>query len=238
MIATGTMRVPSRRFEDRLSISTTDLFTCQFLMPRLHKFQEIHPNIVVTVDASRQVVPLPSDQFDLAIRSGRKPWPNLSCELLGQISLVPVGTPHYVHDLSRGGSLDWSRATRIQVTPTVHEDWDEWETYSSKVQIDTSAARKMVVGTSKMALEAATGGLGIAMGRSPLIDDDLASRRLVVATDCAVPAPTGYWLVKPAGIEPRREIVAFRNWLLEEISRLKWNTQSDPAAKVASSISL
>lgn len=191
----------------------------------------------MTVDASRQVVSLPSDQFDLAIRSGPSPWPNLSCDLLGQVSLVPVGTPHYVRNISQGESLDWSRATRIQVSPTLHEDWEEWETYSSKVQIDASPARKLVVGTSKLALEAAAGGLGIAMGRSPLIDDDLAAGRLVVATDCAVPAPTGYWLVKPASVEKRREIVAFRNWILEETSRLKWDTQSDLVAKVASSLS-
>ncbi len=76
------------------------------------------------------------------------------------------------------------------------------------------------------------------MGRLPLIDDDLASGRLAVAVDRIAQSTTCYWLVKPPGVETRREIVAFRNWLLEEISRLKWNTQSDLAAKVASSISL
>jgi hypothetical protein len=41
-------------------------------------------------------------------------------------------------------------------------------------------------------------------------------------------------LVKPPGIETRREIVAFRNWLLKEMSQLNWNRYSDSAAKVAS----
>jgi LysR family transcriptional regulator, glycine cleavage system transcriptional activator len=46
MIATGTLRLPSRRFEDRLSISATGLFSYKLLLPRLHKFREMYPNMV------------------------------------------------------------------------------------------------------------------------------------------------------------------------------------------------
>jgi len=132
--------------------------------------------------------------------------------------------------------LDWSRATQIQTSRFANANWSEWELYCSKAQIDVSAARKLVLGTSRLALEAGVEGLGIAMGRLPLIDDDLAAGRLAVAADCVVPAPTGYWLVKPASVESRREVVAFRNWLLGETSELRWNTRPDFAAKVASSI--
>jgi hypothetical protein len=38
---------------------------------------------------------------------------------------------------------------------------------------------------------------------------------------------SGYWLVKPPGTETRREIVAFRNWLLKEMSQLAWNGQAE-----------
>jgi short chain dehydrogenase len=72
------------------------------------------------------------------------------------------------------------------------------------------------------------------MGRTPLIDDDVAAGRLAIAVDRPVPVTSGYWLVKPPGIETRCEIVAFRNWLLKEMSQLNWNRYSDPAAKVAS----
>jgi hypothetical protein len=35
------------------------LFAYKFLLPRLHKFREMYPNMVVTVEASRQIVQLP-----------------------------------------------------------------------------------------------------------------------------------------------------------------------------------
>src|SRR5437588_4082791 len=197
MIATGTLRLPSRRFEDRLSISTTALFAFKLLVPRLHKFREAYPNMVVTVDATQQIVQLPSDQFDVAIRSGRDTWPKLSCDLIGRVRFVPVGAPGYIRELSRGGSLDWSRATLIQIqTLTSAEDWETWCNHS---QTDTSSARKLVVGSGQLALEAAIAGLGIAIGRFPLS----AAGRRGIAGDRGVPGLGGAWPVQPRGTERR-----------------------------------
>ncbi len=228
LIATGTLRLPGRRFEERLSISSFSLFAHKVLLPRLHKFQALYPNMTVTVDVSREIVHLPSDEFDIAIRSGRDSWPKLSCHLLGRLAFVPVGAPNYIRGLRRGSDLDWSRATLIQI-PTSAEDWETWCNHS---RIDVSAGRKMIVGTVQLALEAAAGGLGIAIGRLPLINDDLADGRLAIAVDHVVPVLTGYWLVQPAGVETRREIVAFRNWLLKETSQFSWHarTADVPAA--------
>jgi LysR family transcriptional regulator, glycine cleavage system transcriptional activator len=189
-IATGTLRLPSRRFEERLSISSADLFASKLLLPRLHKFRDMHPDMLVAVDVGRENVRLPSDQFDVAIRNSREPWPNLACDLLGRLVFVPVGAPGYVRNLLRGDALDWSRATLIHDS-AVAEDWETW---SNDTRTDISSARKLVVSTGRFALQAATDGLGLAIGRSPLIDDDIAAGRLAIAVDSAVPVRSGYWL--------------------------------------------
>jgi LysR family glycine cleavage system transcriptional activator len=229
MIATGTLRLPSRRFEERLSISSADLFASKVLLPRLHKFRDMHPNMLVTVDVSHEVVHLPSDQFDVAIRSAREARPNLSCELLGRLRFVPVGEPSYVKRLMRDDALDWSRATLVH-DANVAEDWESW---CNQTRTDISSARKLVVSTGRFALQAATEGLGLAIGRLPLIDDDIAAGRLVIAVNHVVPVRLGYWLVTPPGTETRPEIVAFRNWLLEEMTQLKWDSHDGPAATSA-----
>ena len=183
MIATGTLRLPSRRFEERLSISSADLFASKLLLPRLHTFRDMHPDMLVTVDVSRENVQLPSDRFDVAIRNSREPWPNLSCDLLGRLMFVPVGAPGYVQNLLRKGILDWSRATLIHDV-AVAEDWETW---CNHTRTDISLARKLVVSSGRFALQAATEGLGLAVGRLPLIDDDIASGRLVIAVNHVVP---------------------------------------------------
>jgi DNA-binding transcriptional LysR family regulator len=225
MIAAGTLRLPNRHFEGRLSISATPLFAFRILLPRLHRFQEEHPDIQVKVDASRFVVDLASNQIDLAIRSSPDPIPKMSCDLLGRVSFVPIGAPHYVQKLSRNGTLDWSRATVIH-TLSANEDWQTWCNHS---RTDISCARELTVSSAQVAFQAARDGLGIAMGRLPLIDDDIAAGRVVVAVDHVVPVTSAYWLVKAAGNETRREINAFRNWLLDEMSQLQWNRQ--PSSK-------
>ena len=229
LIATGTLRLPSRRFEERLSISAFSLFAHKVLLLRLHKFRALYPNMTVMVDVSREMVHLPSDEFDVAIRSGLDSWPNLSCDLLGRLAFVPVGAPGYLRDISPGGALDWSRATLIQI-PSSAEDWETWCNHS---RIDVSAARKIIVGSVQMALEAAVDGLGIAIGPLPLINDDLTEGRLAVAIDHVVPVLTGYWLVQPPGLT-RRKIVAFRNWLLKETAQLSWHRHSAKAAAARS----
>lgn len=219
MIATGTLRLPSRRFESRLAISSTGLFLNKVLLPRLHRFREMYPNIVVTVDGNGQTIELPSNQCDVTIRSCREPPPKMFCQLLGRISFAPVGTPDYVRSLSRNGNVDWSRATLIQ-NQIASEDWETWAHHS---RTDITTAHKLMVSMGEWAFESAVGGLGLAIGRLPLIDDDIAAGRLAIAVDNIVPAITGYWLLTPPGLETRREIVAFRNWLVKETAQLRWN---------------
>jgi LysR family transcriptional regulator, glycine cleavage system transcriptional activator len=231
MIATGTLRLPSRRFEARLSISSAPLFAFRVLLPRLHKFQEQYPNMQVKVDASPLVVQLAPDQIDVAIRNSRDTIPKMSCDLIGRVSFVPVGAPHYIDKFSHNGTLDWSRATVIHTSAAS----DDWETWCKHSQTDISSARDLIVSSAQVAFQAASDGLGIAIGRLPLIDDDIAAGRLAVAVDHVVPVMSAYWLVKPPGNETRREIVAFRNWLLNEMSQLRWNGHSEtkPASKRA-----
>jgi DNA-binding transcriptional LysR family regulator len=208
-----------------------ELFAFRVLLPRLYKFQEQYPNMQVKVDASRFVVQLESNQIDLAIRNSRDAVPKMSCDLIGRVSFVPVGAPHYIDKLSRGGTLDWSRATVIHTSAAS----DDWETWCNQSQIDISSSRGLIVSSAQVAFQAARDGLGVAIGRLPLIDDDIAAGRLAVAVDHVVPVMSAYWLVKPPGNETRREIVAFRNWLLNEMSQLKWNGDSEtkPVSKRA-----
>jgi LysR family transcriptional regulator, glycine cleavage system transcriptional activator len=227
MIATGTLRLRSRSFENRLSISSCDLFAHRLLLPRLHKFREAHPNTIVTVDASSQVVQLPSDQFDLAVRTSRDAWPNLSCDLLGRTSSVPVAAPSYIQEISRGGAVDWSRTTLIH-NSIVIKGWERW---CDHTKVDVSSAGNIVLSNAQLALEAAIAGLGIALGAMPLIHEDITAGRLAIAVDAPVPARRGFWLVRPHGADARREVVAFRNWLLEELSQLSWGNDND--SKVA-----
>ncbi len=74
-------------------------------------------------------------------------------------------------------------------------------------------------GQSNMVIQAAIEGLGVALGRSPLTVDDLATRQLVRPFGAAVPSGFSYYLVYPRSALASEKVRVFRDWLLEEAQR-------------------
>jgi LysR family glycine cleavage system transcriptional activator len=66
-------------------------------------------------------------------------------------------------------------------------------------------------------LDAAERGLGIVLGRSPLIEDEIASGRLIPLAAQAVPSGGGYWLVTSQSEFQKPEVKTFKQWLLSEL---------------------
>jgi LysR family transcriptional regulator, glycine cleavage system transcriptional activator len=63
-------------------------------------------------------------------------------------------------------------------------------------------------------VQAAIDGIGIAMGRTTYVQDDIAKGRLVVPFEIALPADAGFYLVSPEATADPPKLRAFRNWLL------------------------
>jgi LysR family glycine cleavage system transcriptional activator len=68
-------------------------------------------------------------------------------------------------------------------------------------------------------LQAACDGQGVALGGTPLVDDDLAAGRLVKPFDLTLPSAWAYYFVCPKPAAARPSIVAFRDWLMAEADR-------------------
>jgi DNA-binding transcriptional LysR family regulator len=119
--------------------------------------------------------------------------------------------------VDEGGAPDLARATLIHLHSAT-EDWSAWADGAGVDGLDLT--RGIMVDTIQLAVEAALGGLGVMMGRRPLIDRELADGSLVPACDHAVDAATAYWLVGTPSADTRPDIVAFKRWVIEEVARL------------------
>ena len=64
------------------------------------------------------------------------------------------------------------------------------------------------------AYQAAIDGLGVALGRNPLVAADLKAGRLAAPFDFKMPSELAYYVVYPAEAIRRRKIKAFRDWLM------------------------
>jgi LysR family transcriptional regulator, glycine cleavage system transcriptional activator len=71
----------------------------------------------------------------------------------------------------------------------------------------------------QMAADAAIRGLGVALGRRPLLDDDIDSGRLIPLFDQSIPSGSGYWLVTAQTDFQKPEVKLFKRWMLSEFGR-------------------
>src|SRR5690348_8399241 len=65
----------SARDKNVLTITTLPSFAARWLLPRLGRFMEQHPQLAVSVHTSLALVDLERDEVDLAIRFGNGQWP-------------------------------------------------------------------------------------------------------------------------------------------------------------------
>jgi LysR family glycine cleavage system transcriptional activator len=217
MIALGAQRLPGRRAERRVVLSVAPTFAQLFLVPRLPRFRALHPGIRISIDTSHRQALFPMEGVDLSIRMGKGAWPGVKSDLLFRERLVPVASPAYLASVSRDGTIDWPKATYLRVS-TFEYDWTAW---IEGAAADVEVVDDLHFDTMMLASEAAAAGLGIAIGRMPLVVPDLDAGRLVTADDRIVDIETGYWLVGPSGQETRSAIQSFRRWLLDEAKRYR-----------------
>jgi DNA-binding transcriptional LysR family regulator len=217
MIALGAQRLPGRLEQRRVVLSVAPTFAQRFLVPRLPRFRALHPGIRLSIDTSHRQALFPMEGVDLSIRMGKGAWPGVKSDLLFRERLVPVTSPAYLASVSRDGAIDWPKVTYLRIS-TIEKDWNAWiEGAGAQIEI----ADDLNFDTVVIATEAASAGLGIALGRLPLVGAELQAGRLVQAHARVVDIETGYWLVGPAGQETRPAIRSFRNWLLDEAKRYR-----------------
>jgi len=214
LIATGTDRLPGRQTPRPITLSCAPTLASRWLMPRLPGFRGALGVAPIMIDTSRRQVGFPVDGFDFAMRMSPAAVADPSWTKLFGEALAPVCSPAYRATLTDAdGDLDLSRASLIHVGPA-SEDWEAWldRTGSQPLALDGG----LRVDTIELAFEAAAMGCGVAMGRRPLVDRDLAAGRLVELGPPPVAADTAYWLVSSEAVRHRADLVAFERWLLSE----------------------
>lgn len=207
-LSQGCVRIMSRSGQGVLALSAAPTFAARWLLPRLQRFRQRHPEIRVVIDTSQERTELSEVGADVAIRIGRGNWQGIISELILREELVPVCAPDLA--LKIGKVTDIDPGQLIHVT-TASVDWGVWAKRTGRPEPDIS--KGLQFDTLHMAFEAACQGLGVALGRKPLVEPELSSGRLVEIWEKPIPSDTAYWLVcaETSCDDPR--VVAFREWI-------------------------
>ncbi|MEE3623029.1 transcriptional regulator GcvA [Nitrospirillum sp. BR 11752] len=217
-LASVTAALPGTTPAGSLTVSVAPTFGLRWLVPRLPHFRDKHPDIALVLDTSHRPADLPRDGVDVAIRMRQDDWrpeegTNLHASRLVDESLVPVCAPSLATRLHSVADL---AAHALLHVDSVAEEWGAWATLRGAVLPSTKAG--IHFDTVHMALDAAASGLGVAMGRLPIVEGDLAAGRLVTVLGPPQAIRTSYWLVTSRMGRNRPEVAAFRAWLKAELS--------------------
>jgi LysR family transcriptional regulator, glycine cleavage system transcriptional activator len=190
-----------------LTIGVGPTFAMRWLIPRLADFRNEQPDIDVRITTGGAAAPF-GDDWSCGIKLGDGAWPGLVAEPLFAADLLPVCAPRLAAQLKRPGDLKGPSLLRVAHSA---EDWPLWLKAAGVARV---AARGPEFQYYGHALQAATDGLGVAMGIRPYIDDDLAAGRLVAPFALTVPKGMRWYLIYRSFRTEQRDFAAFRRWII------------------------
>jgi LysR family glycine cleavage system transcriptional activator len=213
----ATDRLLRKDNDNVLTISTLASLAAKWLLPRLSTFQEAHPGIDVRITTSTSLVDFRSGDVDAAIRYGRGHWPGVRARWLMADELFPVCSPALLKgDKPLRCPQDLARYTLLHSSGGYDDDWRLWLT-AAGLPSDISKQPGLSFDMIFMTVQAAIDGIGVAMGRTSYVQDDVAKGRLVVPFKIALPADAGFYLVSPEAGEEPPKLRLFRDWLLAAV---------------------
>lgn len=209
LVSEATAELRRNASAQNLTLSCLPSFAHKWLMPRLGRFIESHPEISLRVHTSFEVVDLRRDGIDCAIRHGPGGYSDAYAEILLTEELTPMCAPAIAAELARPHDLAGQTLLRDFGT-----EWDEWLQRAGVADLKFRLGPEFL--DSSMAMQAAIDGAGIILGHTALARDDLESGRLVAPFETRVSYDCAHWFVCPAGDEMRPQIRALHDWLRQE----------------------
>ena len=212
-IAVGTERIVQRQSAGALTISTSPDFAAKWLVHRLGRFSETHPDIDLRVSATMHHVDFVREDVDVAVRHGDGDWEGLHVQRLCVEQLFAVCSPKLA-----AGRQRLAKPSDVLKFPLLHldarKDWLRWLEAAGVAGADLS--RGPVMNRASMLIDAAVDGQGIALARTALAAWDLINGRLVRPFGLALGLSKTYWIVCPKATAALPKITTFRNWLLAQ----------------------
>jgi DNA-binding transcriptional LysR family regulator len=219
-LSLGDIRAACQRVKQAKQLNTLviaaipSVATC-WLIPRLSQFQLRHPQITLRVTYALHGSDIDFSDVDIAfIFAHSQPTiKRANVERFRSGQSYPVCSAEF---LKLHPHLD---NTQIAQYPLLHdantpENWKDWFK-KAEVKIE-----HLTQGTSfddfNLLRSAALAGQGVALCPVAMIEDDLASKRLVQLSDISVSQECGYYLLSSQESETSPNSQLFRDWVFEQ----------------------
>jgi len=202
-----------RRDETILTISVAPVFAARWLVHRLDRFTEKHPDIRLRIDATTALVNLERAGVDIGIRVGAGDWPSVKAELLLAQEVFPVCSPAIAEKLKEPADI-----LKIPAVIDGHStlSWEMWlrEVGLSGEQMVT----RHIFNDASLCLDAAIAGQGVMLAWQTLAAYSLIEKRLVMPFPLRAKTGFAHYFVTPPSRRETKTVTAFKQWVRDEIA--------------------
>lgn len=208
-----------------IQLSVPSSLAMRWLIPVLANARSM--DLTISVDVNEKAIEFQANEADAAIRFGQGPYPGLHSSHLSHCWLQPVVSPGYLENRANDASLFSDAHTtfladRRGETDSTDFSWDFYLSQTGSTPEGFTPDNQF--DRADLMLQAVLGGMGVGLGRTLLIENDVNAGYLKPIGK-PVRMRSGYWLVcSPAFAETDR-FERLRAWLKDEIK----STAQNPA---------
>jgi LysR family glycine cleavage system transcriptional activator len=207
-----------------LTISAAPSFTAKWLIPRLCKFQSLHSEIDVRIDASSRLVDFVREDIDIGIRFGTGEFEGLDSVYLFSFDLILVCSPDLMHEGKGLHELDDIRHhTLLQSDDSdLDPSWPDWAMWLATAGVEgIDPTRGIFFSQGEMVIEAAIAGQGVALVASVMAADAMESGILMQPFETRLPVRLSFHLITTTQKSRDPKVCAFRQWIIDESAYLR-----------------
>ena len=220
----------------QLKVSVEPSIASRWLVPRLGRFNDLHPDIELSIDPTNKLADFRSGEADVGIRYGAGGWEDVEALKLTDAVIFPVCAPKLVQGRAAFGPADLADFNLLHES---RKQW--WADWLSAAGVSGVEDWRGTVFQNHLAIEAAEAGQGFALSDQILSTDSLLEGWLVRPFSFDMKDHWHYWIVRGKGQKETPPVRAFREWLMGEIAdtnrKYAQVTGSKPATVAARPVS-
>lgn len=193
-----------------LRINAPASFSLRWLVPRIASFQAEHPKIKVRIESANGPVDALTENVDVVIRGGPDAFHDYRVKPFLSETRIPVCSPALLDRIPLHEVADLRRHTLLH-TLSLPKLWRDWLSKAGAPALEAGA--DLVLDHIYLTLQAALDGVGIAMGPTALVAEDVKAGRLVAPFAGPALEARSYCTYVPLSPAPGDNVLAFCAWL-------------------------
>jgi DNA-binding transcriptional LysR family regulator len=198
-----------------VNLAVAPTFAAEWVIPRLPAFHRAHKGITVNCSVRNRPFLFSESPFDAAIYFGETIWSGTEGTLLiPEGEIVPVCSPSMPSWSSIRTPADILDLPLLHLA-TQPQQWQMWCALHD-LPMDGRILRGPQFDQFSLLVSAAIAGLGVALVARFMVDKQLAAKDLAVPLHAPLQGTRGYFIVRPADVEPSPALVALSDWLVKE----------------------